>query len=382
MKKIFFILRLMSGFRSSFEKGIWEPQGSPTIYKLIEGLEKEEIIKEYYFIDDENLNKKKVSFKNINLEVNVIKKIFFLEKLNFYINSIIYFVAISLRIFKSKPDLIYVDRGNIFIAGLISRFLRCKVVLRIMGIPPPLQNLNRQNGFFSSILRWAYKSKFKWVLFTEDGSNPKAWSEVNLRHDVDKDFWINGVDNPIHERLKKKNRIDILFVNRLTYGKGCMKLLKTIKKLSEKKLKKDWVMNIIGDGNKKEEMISFVKKHKLNDKVKFHGKVDHKKMYKFYNIGDIYVSLNSQGNISNSNLEALNYKLKCIFLGHSKKNIDVLTETLFSKVHFIKRDHIVKNLSSLLQKIINRNDLTDKSYAKLPNWNDRIKKEISKLKSL
>ncbi len=382
MKKIFFILRLMSGFRSSFEKEIWEPQGTPTIYKLIEGLEKEKIIKEYYFIDDENLNKKKVSFKNINLEVNIIKKIFFIKKLNFYINSALHFIIISLRILRSKPDLIYVDRGNIFIAGLITRLLRYKVVLRVMGIPPSLQNLEKEKGFFSSVLRWAYKSKFKWVLFTEEGSNPRAWSKVNLRKSVDKDFWMNGVDNPIHEKLKKKNRIDILFVSRLTDEKGCMKLLETIKQLSKKKLKKDWLLNIIGDGDKEEEMIDFVKKHKLNDKVKFHGKIDHKNMYKFYNIGDVYVSLNLQGNMSNSNLEALNYNLNCIFLGKSDGKVDVLTEKLFPKVHFVKRDHIVKNLTLLLQKIINRNILIDKSNTKLLSWNNRIKKEISKLKSL
>ena len=173
-----------------------------------------------------------------------------------------------------------------------------------------------------------------------------------------------------------------MFVSRLTDEKGCMKLLETIKQLSKKKLKKDWLLNIIGDGDKEDEMIDFVKKHKLNDKVKFHGKIDHKNMYKFYNIGDVYVSLNLQGNMSNSNLEALNYNLNCIFLGKSDGKVDVLTEKLFPKVHFVKRDHIVKNLTLLLQKIINRNILIDKSNTKLLSWNNRIKKEISKLKSL
>ena len=66
----------------------------------------------------------------------------------------------------------------------------------------------------------------------------------------------------------------------------------------------------------------------------------------------------------------------------SDGKVDVLTEKLFPKVHFVKRDHIVKNLTLLLQKIINRNILIDKSNTKLLSWNNRIKKEISKLKSL
>ena len=106
------------------------------------------------------------------------------------------------------------------------------------------------------------------------------------------------------------------------------------------------------------------------------------KFTNFYNFGDIYISLNNQGNISNSNLEALNYNLKCIFLGKTSKNIDKLTEILFPEVNFIDRDNIVKNLTLMLQKIINGNSFKLNSNVKLTSWNDRISKEIEKLRSL
>lgn len=373
----------MSGFRESFEKEIWKPHGSPTIYKLLEHLQNQDFKKYYYFIDDQNLSKKKVNFQNINLNADIISsKTFFFKKMSFYLNTLTHFLYISIKIFFHKPDIIYVDRGNVVLAALFCRILKRKVVLRVLGIPTPLQNLKEDKGIYSMVLRWAYKSKFAWVLFTEEGSNPKNWANKNLSKNIKKSFWINGVDGPININVKKKKRIDILFISRLTSDKGCFNLLKSMKKLSKTKLKKNWVLHIIGNGDKSEEMKNYVCDNMLENKVIFYGSIEHNKIHKFYNFGDIYISLNNQGNISNSNLEALNYNLKCIFLGKTSKNIDKLTEILFPEVNFIDRDNIVKNLTLMLQKIINGNSFKLNSNVKLTSWNDRISKEIDKLRSL
>ena len=93
--------------------------------------------------------------------------------MSFYLNTLTHFLYISIKIFFHKPDIIYVDRGNVVLAALFCRILKRKVVLRVLGIPTPLQNLKEDKGIYSVVLRWAYKSKFAWVLFTEEGSNPK-----------------------------------------------------------------------------------------------------------------------------------------------------------------------------------------------------------------
>ena len=78
-----------------------------------------------------------------------------------------------------------------------------------------------------------------------------------------------------------------------------------MKKLSKTKLKKDWVLHIIGNGDKIEEMKNYVCDNMLENKVIFYGALNTNKIHKFYNFGDIYISLNNQGNISNSNLKLL-----------------------------------------------------------------------------
>ena len=50
-KKIFYIVRFFSGLHSSFENGIWKPQGVPTIYKMMEGLDKSKFEVEFILLN-------------------------------------------------------------------------------------------------------------------------------------------------------------------------------------------------------------------------------------------------------------------------------------------------------------------------------------------
>ena len=48
-KKILYLTRFFNGLHNSFIDGVWKPDGVPTIYKMIEGLDKSEYEVEFIF---------------------------------------------------------------------------------------------------------------------------------------------------------------------------------------------------------------------------------------------------------------------------------------------------------------------------------------------
>ena len=70
--------------------------------------------------------------------INIIRtNLFYISKFDKVYNLIkrikktIYYVSLCIKL---KPDLIYIDRAHAFEGALISRFLKIKVFLRMMGV--------------------------------------------------------------------------------------------------------------------------------------------------------------------------------------------------------------------------------------------------------
>ncbi len=221
--KILYICRIFSGLETSIKSGTWKPTGVPTIYKVLEYLDKSDHTL-YLILTDfgvgyqhKTILKDKKSFfinlKGFSSTISVItdsilyknvtiKKIF--KFFNFFIKNtkIIYFFL------KNKPDLIYVDRSNIFTAALLVRIFKAKVILRIMGIYPSMWEIVKKKSLRNLFLRWCYKSKFKLAICTNDGTAGQMWMERILHKSVKRKNLLNGVDNKkfIKKRKKKKNR--------------------------------------------------------------------------------------------------------------------------------------------------------------------------------
>jgi phosphatidylinositol alpha-mannosyltransferase len=103
----------------------------------------------------------------------------------------------------------------------------------------------------------------------------------------------NGVDadffNPQGKRIRKfdDGKINILFVGRIEERKGLFYLLKAFSIL--KKKNRNIRLIVVGEGNEKEEMESFVKNHRIKDVV-FEGKVREEDLPKYYRTSDIFCS--------------------------------------------------------------------------------------------
>ena len=144
--KIVFFLRLFEGLRRGFEKKKWEPSGVPTITNLIKNLDNSGWDLEMFFtdfssnVDLDSVNKSEynINISGLNNKINIIRtnllyknkydKVFNLIK---RIKKTIHYVSVCIKL---KPDLIYIDRAHAFEGALISRFLKIKVFLRMMGV--------------------------------------------------------------------------------------------------------------------------------------------------------------------------------------------------------------------------------------------------------
>ena len=105
--------------------------------------------------------------------------------------------------------------------------------------------------------------------------------------------------------LKKEfnNKLLILFVGRLVEYKRCEIFIESILNLSRDSKNKIKAL-IIGDGEKKKELINKVKKSQHEHCFKFYGRLPNDIVQKFYNQCHIFVSLNALGNLCNTCLEA------------------------------------------------------------------------------
>lgn len=98
-----------------------------------------------------------------------------------------------------------------------------------------------------------------------------------------------GVDIRKFEFRKEYNRIDefrLLYVGRLTEKKGIFDLLNSISLIKEKINIK---LDIVGDGELKQEVGGLIESLSLVDNVKLHGKKNSSEIYNFLSTSDAYV---------------------------------------------------------------------------------------------
>ncbi len=108
----------------------------------------------------------------------------------------------------------------------------------------------------------------------------------------------------------KSDDFVILFVGRLIDIKNVPMLLKGfalfVKKDSNSKL------IIVGDGNKKDDLIELVNSLSIQDNVIFTGNIDKDELGKFYNISDICALTSHYDNFPNVLIEAMSFGIPCI----------------------------------------------------------------------
>ena len=408
--KILFALRLYSGLENSVINEKWQPNGIPTIYKLLEDLDKKHDIKvllmhkipnEMQYSKYKEKHNKTILFKEFKGHFEIVSSIYGEERrLNKYKRmreEFFHFKVIFKYIIKEKPDLIYIDNANIWSAGLIARIQSTPVVFRLLGIYPYIMKLTEKKLNFSQrLLKWLFKAPFSLVINTNDGSGKSIHITKLLKKNTNYQLLLNGVDIPklkkdqvVHQINISKNKLVCLFISKLETYKGCLIFVQAMIEAIHKGI--ELYAIIIGEGSQKKNIETLIHKEGLGNNFSILGNIPHNDIFYYHSISNIYVSLNQLGNISNTNLEAIKFGQVVIFprsLDNETDNEDI---KLFGEknILWIKNPYDKLGLIFHLEKINNNRSIL-KSYKRqilsmsklLPSWQERINKEVSLLEGV
>lgn len=397
--KILVVTRLMSGFYDSIIKKKWEPTGSPAIYKLIEALDKSQHILDLIFTIKESDNEQDrtwVSGKvvrrqmdGINSYVRVIpgmRRFQFIpfNNLKFYLGQLYQLFYIILYVLKTNPGVLYIDRSNVIPAAFLCRFFRKKIILRVLGVTPMMEESLKSKKLYDRVNTWAFGSSFSCIIGTLDGSDKDSWAKKALSSQSQQRWMLNGVDfsSKIIKGKNKPQKLNLIFVSRLEYIKNPLLLIDSIKDLPPN-LKNKIHLRIVGDGSLMQGIKSRIAQYNLSKVIELVGKVPHNSVHSYFAESDLFISINEQGSISNASLEALKAGV-VLFLVESKKTRSqseyVLPEGSVLRAQITNFTQVLK--SSLEQFITEPNTLQNyknksKSISEnILSWNERINNEL------
>ena len=407
--KILFALRLYSGLENSIIKKKWAPNGIPTIYKLLEGIEKQHEIKVLLFhkvpsdMQYSNYKEKKdisIKFKEFRKPFLVVSSFFKkdLNQMQKIIEEFIHCIKLIKYINKEKPDLIYIDNANIWSAGIIARFYKIPVAFRLLGIYPYIKKLSHKNtSVFQKFLKWSFRAPFSLVINTNDGSGRNHDVIELLRPKTNYKLLINGVEIPKNlnksyiknKIIKNPKSLVCLFIGKLETYKGCITFVDMIITALNEGLNVHAI--IIGEGSQKNKIIETIKSSKYKKAFSILGNIAHKDIFYYHHISDVYISLNHLGNMSNTNLEAIKFGQVVIFPKNLPTDTDGEDIKLFGedKILWIDSPDDINGFINHIRNINdNRNLLT--LYKNnmlhfnklLSSWNERINNEITIMEEL
>jgi len=402
---ILFITRLYSGFEKSLYQKSWEPEGVPTIYKLFNKLSVNHNLiiiltakdsGATYTSNWKEIKDKKFKLKNLKANIIVLSgtKYFFNfipRKVAMIMRDIRQFIKVVLYVLKIKPDLIYCDSANVVIAYLLTKLFPNKpVVVRVLGICSFWRSITNSKRIVHRIYKFAYKGSFSGVIGTQDGSGIEYWFKETLTKGIPRYVLLNGVDKaPNIKKINYKNKT-ILFVGRLEEYKGILNFLNAIIAiLKEQKYIIDIV--IIGDGTLYEEAVNLCKDSGYLKRFKFLKSIPHKDVLKHQMNADIYVSANTDGNLINTNLEAISADA-CMIIPEPQYNkfIDIQTHKfLGNSVTYYKVNDVIDLKNKILHLLNNPNKI--KGFKKklssvkmqfMRTWEERVNEEEKILKNI
>jgi L-malate glycosyltransferase len=177
------------------------------------------------------------------------------------------------------------------------------VSLRGADVPGYSDRFTSIYNLLIPIIRLVWKSAAAVV------SNSQGLKELALKARPDQKIEIifNGVDiehfKPKPGPKNKESFIITLGASRVTTRKGMKYLIEAVDKLLPKY--PNICLKIIGDGNGKEKLENFVKEIKLENNVKFLGRIPREKTTPYYQEASVFVLPSLNEGMSNAMLEAL-----------------------------------------------------------------------------
>lgn len=272
---------------------------------------------------------------------------------------------------KNNYDLIHAWFG--IPCGFIALLLKKPYIVALRGSDVPFYNPRFKildKLFFKQLSKIVWKNAKKVI------TNSEGLKELALKTSPHQKIEIiyNGVDitefKPLPKR-KTTEALKILCVARLIRRKGIHYLIKALGKLK----KYNFILNIIGEGNEKENLKKLANNLGISKKVNFLGLIPHNQIVKYYQQSDVFVLPSLNEGMSNTILEAMSCGLPIITteVGGAK---ELVTENngfiIKPKSIFQLKKMILKYLKN--PKLIKIHGQNSRKIAKKMSWKKVAKK--------
>jgi glycosyltransferase involved in cell wall biosynthesis len=319
------------------------------------------------------------------------------SKLKQIYNGIIQFFLVLIHFRIRHYDLAYFDRANIVLAAIFS-ILGINTVVRFLGIANFKYLIKAKCALLSPLVFLSLKVPYSLVVCTEDGSPSKKLFSKCLNKNTPCKIILNGVDKVSASKkdtilVREKYNLNetdpiILFVGRLVADKGAQEFIDALIQL--KNHTKGFRAIMICGGGGFTSLQDKIKSKGMDELIIFEKYVEQKKILYYFQQSDIYVSLNTLGNLSNTVLEAMAAGNCIVMLDKDKETqTDESTERLVPAdvVVRINRQNIVNDLTNKLIDLIDNPEITTmysdrmKMFAKdfLWSWDERVNYEMELL---
>jgi glycosyltransferase involved in cell wall biosynthesis len=405
--KILYVCRLFNGFETSIESKVWDPTGVPTIYRVINELDSNQLYNLDLVVTSKDCQSwwnygyaKKLKISGLSSMVTVLSSIGLkFGKLGVATQELFHIFFLFIKVLYGRYDVVYIDHANIFTAALIARIQNTPVVFRIMGVYPAMRNVLVRNNLMSRILRWCYSSPFSMVICTQDGSGIEPWLQQSIGKGVLVHKLINGVEykKPTLGQLadvhKKYNipcdKILVLYLGKLEKIKGVYEFISGFNVANEK-CKGALHAIIVGHGNQYSHVKEMTDQ---NSSVTLIPRVPHSEIFYFHDMSDIYISPNRLANLTNANLEAM-ISGSCIVIPESQSDtfVDLITDKLLDNnaVYRIKYPPTENSIAEAITKLFSsadlRSNLSNNVLTQcrlfITSWDKRVEKEIHLIRSI
>jgi glycosyltransferase involved in cell wall biosynthesis len=345
--KILYATRLFSGLQSTLAARRWQPSGVPTIFKLIEALDRG--LDEPSFVlscKDQDANWQERT--DLDLEIAGLRhpvralagRRRFPERFGRFagpLREVAHAMAIVKLCRQRRPDLVYLDHANLFAAGWLSLISRTPIVLRLMGVYPVMRAALDGGGMRGSLMRWCYRRPYALVICTQDGSGVEPWLARALRPEVPRVVLINGMDEP--EAAAEQDprvaaipadRTTVMFLGKLESGKGALEFAGGFLRARAQAPDRLHTL-VVGTGSLTNSLRDQFAAAGASEDLTLIERLPHSQVAAALARADIYVSLNRFGNLSNANLEAMRAgKAMIVPKAQPAIGVDVATDKLLS----------------------------------------------------
>lgn len=323
--RVFYVCRAFTGLETSLLSGRWAPTGVPTIYKMIEALDAAEDVRLSLVVtcrgtlDDTPFARRfhrRLALDGLRTPMHVLGGEAswprFLGRLRSRLTAVIHGAWVIAAILAQRPALVYVDRANMVIGGLVARFTRIPVLLRLMGIYPEMWDIVNGRHPELRLMRWALRAPFAHVICTQDGTPGQRFMDAALREGTPRTMMLNGVPDDVPAMAEGEDtfadipegRFVVLFIGRLVDIKGPLEFLDAVLMLPPEDSRLVHAV-VVGTGPLERAMRQRVADAGAEARVSFIPRLRHSQISAAHRKADLYVSMNRLGNLSNANLECM-----------------------------------------------------------------------------